>query len=248
MLNTAKEFAKEFAINLFHQKALGLIEGQFIPRLIDIYSARYGEDSFSFEELREVKRPLFIFRERSSAVPLLKGLGWDLPSEFSSDQISTFSLSPTEQLPEADCFILGELSEQLPFSLSEKLRLRSYSLIAIVEQIDYAARERIVRWLSDNLLPELQRSESGRLIFILTGVEKIPPPLYLPPYEDVLSSEPKERKSQKIRRALDAWVEVVSSLAYPLDRKHFYPVAWGENGELWGKDPLLEELERPEIF
>ncbi len=233
--------AKEFAVNLFHQKALELIEEEYCSRLLDIYGARYTADRFEKADRIHPSRALIIARDDRYIRPLLEKLGYPQSERAGADSLPR-TIPPTPELPELDTLLYSPDNPTSKALAERLLSLREYSAVILVEEIDYGAKERVANWLQTELNPLLREYQPHRpdLLLVLAGVEKLPPLRWDPPYDDYLSQSPQKKKSQRIRSAAEAWRTSLRPLNIPPEL--IFPVGIPSQGESWGVQKLKRIL------
>lgn len=246
---------KDFAVGRLHQLVMERIEQDFGRRLIDIYGARYPRNVFEPEPTPDEQYILVLAREKEPSEALLRVLAPNsvLQSEQAEDGQAPTSKPQIVTLQDDDLKIhlerwqwsVSELEQdRLPKGLEKRLQEQSFAGVLLVDIIDYGARDRIARLMRESLLPRLRESESGSLALVLTGVEKLKPLKWDPPYNDYRQKEPEQKKSQRIRSACLAWEEAIAA-EHRLSFSSIYPVGIPAEGKPWGLQRLHTFLRPP---
>ncbi|MEM1008642.1 MAG: hypothetical protein AAGJ35_06515, partial [Myxococcota bacterium] len=116
-----------------------------------------------------------------------------------------------------------------------------YDHILLIEEIDHGARGDIARRFQQNVHERLRRASHGPLSLLLTGVEKLKPLIWDPPYDDYRHQTPSSKKTKRIRNAVLAWKEAFAT-PHPLKDTEIFPIGIPKQGQPWGLDAVRSAL------
>ncbi len=247
--STLPNVLKDLAIVQLHQALSSLIFEELGERFIQIYGARFPQAAFvAQQQQQEVAHNILILGHELELLEKLLShlLDERYPTSFDPAQKSSFSIDFFGD--KKHHFFLyrwnASATNGQEKRLKELLRARTFHCILLVEEIDYGARRHSVEEIREQLLPELRKSQIGTIGLVLVGVEKLKPLKWQPPYDDYRDEHPKRRKSQRIRNGILAWQEAFEEVV-SIDMERIFPVAFSQDGETWGLEPLGKFLNIP---
>ncbi|MBK06880.1 MAG: hypothetical protein CL920_37945 [Deltaproteobacteria bacterium] len=245
-----------FAIGQLHPRVHALLDEELGERLIDIYGGRFPQSAFEPQETHTTNI-LVLSRETRKTQTFLRALigpAYSPENEDQSEDEDTWQATRefSAALPGDTTYHFysqrwHSLDKAQEDPLTHTFQQHAYHGIILLETIDYGARGNVGTFVKNRLLPLLRKGQVGSLFLVLTGVEKLKPMRWEPPYDDYRDEQPEQRKSQRIRNALLAWEEIFKDI-HALPFEQLLPVGLPKEQDPWGLDRIQTLLHIKDVL